>query len=119
MQTSTIRLERDPALALVVRIFVGGVTERWGLPEQIRDDLRIAASELFSDAVEAGGDGPVGFVLSADDTEVSLRTDGVDPRPGGSTGEAAWDDRFGLVRTLFPQAEVGGAVRIRVPVPLP
>ncbi len=115
MQTSRLQVARDPALALTVRIFVGGVTERWGVPEQLRDDLRLAASELFSGAVEAGGEGTVGLTLSSEDAEIVLLAEGVDAATDGRSDGPTWDDRFGLIRALFPEAEVGDSVRIRVP----
>ena len=64
MPTSRLSVEGDPALALIVRIFVGSVAERWDVPVPIRDDLRLAASELFSGAVEAGNAEVVTFELS-------------------------------------------------------
>jgi hypothetical protein len=117
----------DPALALVVRIFIGSVTEEWSLPEPIRDDLRLAGSELFSGAVEAGGGEVVTFELSDDGGSVELRADDVpvdEPdlagREGGEAGEGrGWTGRFSLIRALFPDAEVAeSTVRIRVPHPV-
>jgi anti-sigma regulatory factor (Ser/Thr protein kinase) len=113
MQTSAFRASRDPALAIAVRIFVGGVGERWGVSEQVRNDLRLAASELFSGAVEAGGAGPVGFTITSDDGAITLRADGLGPASERSAGPA-WDDRFGLVRALFPDADIGDSVAITV-----
>jgi hypothetical protein len=128
----------DPALALVVRIFIGSVTEQWSLPEPIRDDLRLAGSELFSGAVEAGGGEFVTFELSDDDGSVELRADDVpvgaeEPGLGGHEGgdgedgegqeaggqdEAGWMGRFSLIRALFPDADVAeSTVRIRVARP--
>lgn len=113
MPDSTLRVARDPALALVVRIFVGGVAERWGLPAQTRDDLRLAASELFSGAVESGPGEEVAFTLSSEASGITLRADGLDP-VGGAGDDGAWGGRFDLVRALFPDAEVGGSVNIQV-----
>jgi hypothetical protein len=128
VSTTRLRVAGDPALALVVRIFVGSVTELWAVPEPIRDDLRLAASELFSGAVEAGVGDLVTFELSDDEGAIELRADEMpvemeepergaldhgDERRGhdvaGSTGRSA------LIRALFPDADVGGStVRIRV-----
>lgn len=119
MQTSKLRIARDPALALAVRIFVGGVGERWGLAESVRDDLRLAASELFAGAVEAGGEDPVDLTFSSDDGSVTLQAQGHGSLVAGSSDGAPWGDRFSLIRTLFPQAEVGDAVTITVPVAEP
>jgi len=117
----------DPALALVVRIFIGSVTEQWLLPEPIRDDLRLAASELFSGAVEAGAGDLVTFELSEVDGGIELRADDVpvqteEPEAEGQEGVDSqeilngWTARFALIRALFPDADTtGSTVRIRVP----
>jgi hypothetical protein len=115
--TSRLRVARDPALALIVRIFVGSVTERWDVPEAAREDLRLAASDLFSGAVEVGGGDLVTFELSSDDDEIELRAEDVTPPTEGVTGLEGSMGRFDLVRALFPEAEIGETVRIRVPSP--
>ena len=115
MSTTRLSVAGDPALALVVRIFIGSVTEQWELPEPARDDLRLAASELFSGAVEAGKGDVVTFELSVDDAGLELLAEDV---PVGSDGSelAGWRGRFELIRALFPNADVtGSTVRIRVP----
>jgi hypothetical protein len=113
--TSRLRVARDPALALIVRIFVGSVAERWDVPEAAGDDLRLAASELFSGAVESGDGDLVTFELSSDDAEVELRAEDVKPPGDGADDLEGWTARFDLVRALFPDAEIGDTVRIRVP----
>lgn len=115
MPTSRLRVAREPALALVVRIFVGSVAERWGVPEPAREDLRLAASDLFSGAVEAGGGNLVTFELSSDDAEIELRAESITPPAEGMTDPESSIGRFDLVRALFPDAEIGETVRIRVP----
>lgn len=115
MATSQLRVEQDPALALVVRIFVGAVAERLGVPDDARDDLRLAASELFSGAVEAGDGGSVTFTLSSDGDHLRLHAEGI----GGLAEDRPADlqagrGRFGLIRALFPDAEIAGDVRISV-----
>ena len=118
MPTSRLRVARDPALALIVRIFVGSVTERWDVADPVREDLRLAASELFSGAVDAGEGDLVTFELSSEDTGLELRAEGVQPHEAGQPADPeAWTGRFDLVRALFPDAEIGETVRIRVPVP--
>ena len=117
MTSSRLRVARDPALALIVRIFVGSVTERWEISEPAREDLRLAASELFSGAVEAGEGDPVTFELASDDTQIELRADGVLPDDGAPPDDEGWTGRFDLIRALFPDAEIGETVRIRIPVP--
>jgi hypothetical protein len=125
----------DPALALIVRIFIGSVTEQWSLPEPIRDDLRLAGSELFSGAVAAAGREVVTFELSDDAGSVELRAENVPvdaegPHPAADVGrdggdnqeregqERGWTGRFSLIRALFPDADVAqSAVRIRVAHP--
>jgi len=113
--TSRLRVARDPALALIVRIFVGSVAERWDVPEPVRDDLRLAASELFSGVVEAADGGLVTFELSSDDTAIELRAEDVKPPEEGTADLEGWTARFDLVRALFPDAEIGDTVRIRIP----
>lgn len=117
MPTSRLRVARDPALALIVRIFVGSVTERWDVPEAAREDLRLAASDLFSGAVEVGGGDLVTFELSSEDDEIELRAEDVTPPTEGVTALESSMGRFDLVRALFPEAEIGETVRIRVPSP--
>ena len=113
MNTARLQVAGDPALALVVRIFVGATAERWGVEAPVRDDLRLAASELFSGAVEAGRDRPIVFELTSTDAGVELWTEEVPTSaPAGLEG---WEGRFDLIRALFPDADVGDAVRIRVP----
>jgi hypothetical protein len=103
-------------LALVVRIFVGSVAEQWDLPEPVRDDLRLAASELFSGAVEAGDGGLVRFELSTDEGGIELRADDVAVEHEGAAIEG-WTNRFALIRALFPDADVSDTtVRIHVPL---
>jgi hypothetical protein len=105
----------DPALALVVRIFVGSVTGQWELAEPVRDDLRLAASELFSGAVEAGKGDLVTFELSTDEGGLELRAEDVPIGPEGADREG-WTGRFALIRALFPDADVSeSTVRIRLP----
>jgi hypothetical protein len=113
MSTARLQVAGDPALALVVRIFVGATAERFAVHGPVRDDLRLAASELFSSAVEAGRDEPVAFELTSTDDGVELRTDDV-PVVGPAELEGR-EGRLDLIRALFPDAEVGDAVRIRVP----
>lgn len=117
MPTFRLRVARDPALALVVRIFVGSVAERWDVPEAAREDLRLAASDLFSGAVEVGGGDLVTFELSANDDEIELRAEDVRPPAERGTDLEGSMGRFDLVRALFPDAELGETVRIRVPSP--
>ena len=118
MPSSRLRVARDPALALIVRIFVGSVAERWDFPEPVRNDLRLAASDLFSGAIEAGEGDLVTFEVSSGEGGLELRAEVVRPHqvadpadPEGLTG------RFELIRALFPDAEIGDTVRIRVPAP--
>ncbi len=118
MPTSRLRVARDPALALIVRIFVGSVTERWNVSDPVREDLRLAASELFSGAVDAGDGDLVTFELSSEDTGLVLRAEDVQQHQGGRpAGLESGTGRFDLVLALFPDAEIGETVRIRVPVP--
>lgn len=118
MPISRLSVAGDPALALVVRIFVGSVTERWDVPEPIRDDLRLAASELFSGAVEAGKGDLVTFELSSGDTGLELRAEDVHVGEVEQVDLTGWTGRFELIRALFPDAEIADTtVRIRVAPP--
>jgi anti-sigma regulatory factor (Ser/Thr protein kinase) len=116
--SSRLRVARDPALALIVRIFVGSVAERSSIPESVRDDLRLAASELFSGAMEAGNGDHVTFEVSSETVDLELRAEGIRaPDDVDRVTLEGWTERFELVRALFPDAEIGETVRIRVPVP--
>jgi hypothetical protein len=116
--SSRLRLARDPALGLIVRIFIGSVAERSNILEAVRDDLRLAASELFSEAVEAGRGDPVTFEVSSGATGLELRAEGVRaPDVVDTVALGGWTGRLELIRALFPDAEIGETVRIRVPVP--
>jgi anti-sigma regulatory factor (Ser/Thr protein kinase) len=114
---SRLRLARDPALALIVRIFVGSVAGGVNVSEPVREDLRLAASELFAGAVEAGAGDPVTFEVSSDDTSLELSAEDVDPddaAPAAALEGGA--GRSDLIRALFPDAEIGTTVRIRIPL---
>jgi hypothetical protein len=114
---SALTVARDPALAVVVRIFVGAVAERWNVPEPARDDLRLVASELFAGAVEAGAGEDVTFTLTSDGDQVSLQASGVDTLPAdGPSDPDGLAGRLELIRALFPDADVASPVRILVPV---
>jgi hypothetical protein len=116
VSTSELRVARDPALALVVRIFVGAVAERWNVAEAARDDLRLVASELFAGAVEAGAGEDVSFTLTSEDDRVDLRAVGVDPLGAEESPDpGGWGARLDLIRALFPDADVGESVRVTVP----
>jgi hypothetical protein len=115
VSVSRLTVARDPALAIVVRIFVGAVAERLEVSPSSRDDLRLAASELFAAAVEAGGGEDVSLTIEHDGDQVALSA-GLDASADGDgTDREAWEG-LGLIRALFPDAEVGRSVRISVPV---
>jgi hypothetical protein len=116
VSSSRLRVARDPALALIVRIFVGSLAERSDIPEPVRNDLRLAASELFSGAVESGEGDPVTFEVSSGATGLELRAEGVHTPDGADRVVLeGWTGRFELIRALFPDAEIGDTVLIRVP----
>jgi hypothetical protein len=118
VHSSRLRVARDPALGLTVRIFVGSVAERRGIPEPLQDDLRLAASELFSGAVEAGKGDLVTFEVSSDESGLELLVEEVQaPAAAGPADPEGWARRIDLIRALFPDAEIGDTVRIRVPAP--
>lgn len=118
MPTSRLSVAGDPALALIVRIFVGSVADRWDIPVAISDDLRLAASELFSGAVESGNAEVVTFELSNGDAGLELRAEDVHLNEEDPSDPAGWTGRVRLIKALFPDAEVSEtAVRIRIPSP--
>jgi hypothetical protein len=59
----------------------------------------------------------VTFELASDDTQIELRADLVLPDDGAPPVDEGWSGRFDLIRALFPDAEIGETVRIRIPVP--
>jgi anti-sigma regulatory factor (Ser/Thr protein kinase) len=116
LPTSRLSVAGDPALALIVRLFVGSVAERWDIPVSTRDDLRLAASELFSGAVETGNAEVVTFELSNGDAGLELRAEDVHLQEDDPADPAGWTGRFRLIRALFPEAEISETdVRIRIP----
>jgi len=118
LPSSRLSVAGDPALALIVRIFVGSVAERWNVPVPVLDDLRLAASELFSGEVEAGNAGVVTFELSNDEAGLELRAEDVHLSDQNPSDPAAWTGRHRLITALFPDAEDSETtVRIRIPTP--
>ena len=102
MPTARLSVAGDPALALIVRIFVGSVAERWDVPVP----------------VEAGKAEVVTFELSNGDEGLQLLAEDVSPDEEGPTDLAGWTGRFRLIKALFPDAEVAETtVRIRMPSP--
>ena len=119
MPTARLRVTRDPALALVVRIFVGAVADRWNVPEAAREDLRLVASELFAAAVEGGEGEDVTFTVAFDGEQVRLSSPGTPGPAAGGPDDAPWVGRLDLIRALFPAAVVGDAVSIDVATDIP
>lgn len=120
VSSSRLHVARDPALALVVRIFVGSVADRFDVPETSRDDLRLAASELFAAAIETGEGDEVAFTITREDDVVALDATGIDQLvDDGEPDPGVLGDRLGLIRALFPEAEVGRSVRVSVPLEAP
>jgi hypothetical protein len=111
---SRLTVAPDPALAVVVRIFVGAVSERLEVAATSRDDLRLAASELFAAAVEAGGGENVSLTIEREDDVIALSAALTDPAAANGADRETWQGRLDLIRALFPDAEVGPSVRIAV-----
>jgi hypothetical protein len=84
------------------------------VPEPARDDLRLAASELFAGAVEAGVGEDVTFTLAFDGDQVRLSTAGADGLAAGAPDDTGWGGRADLIRALFPAAVVDDDVWIDV-----
>ena len=83
----------------------------------VRDDLRLAASELFSGAVEAGDRGPRHVRTLDDEGGVELRAEDVELEERDRDPEG-WTGRFALDPGAVPgRGRVRHRVRIRVPHP--
>jgi len=118
----TIELPSDPSLGLTARVLVAAAARHFGLDDGAVEDLRVAVSELFSNAVERGG-GPVRIGVGRVEGDVVLHVSGTGPAEMAATLEHGWDPpsaRFDLVRALFPNArftpDAGGTAVITAPI---
>jgi len=116
-----IELPADAALALTARMFVAAAARHFGLDESPVEDLRLATSELFTNAVESGN-GSVSFGLGRAGERLVIRASGIgrldshDPIAVEAGGIRSMVTRLDLLEALFPEIRVtfddGGSVAI-------
>ena len=116
-----IELPADAALALTARMFVAAAARHFGLDEAPVEDLRLATSELFTNAVESGN-GSVSFGLGRAGERLVIRASGIgrldshDPIAVEAGGIRSMVTRLDLLEALFPEIRVtfddGGSVAI-------
>jgi anti-sigma regulatory factor (Ser/Thr protein kinase) len=111
----TLEIPADPVYAVTARMFVVAAARDLGLSDETAEDLRLAASELVANAVEAGEPGPIRLTLRGDPTTVHLEASGV-----GVLSDVAPISRRTLLESLFDATDTGddGDVRIRVGIAL-
>jgi hypothetical protein len=116
-----IELPADAALALTARMFVAAAARHFGLDEAPIEDLRLATSELFTNAVESGN-GSVSFGLGRAGERLVIHASGIgrldsdDPVAVEAGGIRSMATRRDLLEALFPGIRVtfddGGSVAI-------
>jgi anti-sigma regulatory factor (Ser/Thr protein kinase) len=108
----TLEIPADAAYAVTARLFVVAAARDLGVSDGTAEDLRLAASELVANAVEAGQPGPIRLTIRGDPTAVHLEAAGVGPLV-----DASPISRRALLETLFDAKNLldDGAIRIRVP----
>jgi anti-sigma regulatory factor (Ser/Thr protein kinase) len=106
----TLEIPAEAAYAVTARLFVVTAARDLGAPDGIVEDLRLAASELVANAVEAGQPGPIRLTVRADQTGIRLDASGV-----GSLRDEPPISRRALLGTLFDVTDVldDGAVRLQ------
>jgi hypothetical protein len=118
-------LPSEPAFAVTARVFVVTAARHHGMDERTVEDLRLAASELFTNALEQGRR-HVTFTVAAGAQGPILRAEGVGslsaPAGDGDAGEV-WSRtrRLDVLETLFDDLRVlnedPGTVEIVLPRP--
>jgi|SRR5438552_4065971 len=116
-----IELPADAALALTARMFVAAAARHFGLDRAPVEDLRLATSELFTNAVESGN-GSVSFGLGRAGERLVVHASGIgrldsdDPVAVEAGGIRSTATRRDLLEALFPGIRVtfddGGSVAI-------
>jgi anti-sigma regulatory factor (Ser/Thr protein kinase) len=111
----SLEIPADAAYAVTARRFIVTATRALGLPDGTVEDLRLAASELVANAVEAGAPGPIRFALVPDGSEVSLEVSGT-----GALSDEPLISRRALLEGLFDAEHLvqEPILRIRVPAAL-
>jgi hypothetical protein len=117
----SLRLPSEPEFAVTVRTFVATGARYFGVAEDVTEDLRLAASELFAHAVQ-GSAGEVSFTMNGEDGRVDLDMSGAPPlseAPGDSPSDdpEGWlaTHRLTLLRAIAEVQAVGADVRVSVP----
>jgi hypothetical protein len=116
-------LSSEPAFAVTARVFVVTAARHHGMDERTVEDLRLAASELFTNALEQGRH-QVTFTVATGAHGPMLRAEGVGslsaPVGDGDAGEV-WSRtrRLDVLETLFDDLRVldedPGTVEIGLP----
>jgi anti-sigma B factor antagonist len=83
-----------------------------GVSEEITEDLRLAASELVANAVEAAGSGPIRLALRGDPGTVRLEVSGI-----GDVVDASPISRRSLLESLFDATDLSEEGRVVISVP--
>jgi len=108
----TLEIPADAAYAVTARLFVVAAARDLGVSEVIAEDLRLAASELVANAVEAGRPGPIRLALRADPGTVRLEVSGV-----GAIVDASPISRRALLESLFDATDLAEEDQVRISVP--
>jgi anti-sigma regulatory factor (Ser/Thr protein kinase) len=118
-------LPSEPAFAVTARVFVVTAARHHGMDERTVEDLRLAASELFTNALEQGRP-EVTFTVAAGAQGPVLRAEGVGSLSapmGDGDAEDVWSRtrRLDVLETLFDDLRVlnedPGTVEIVLPRP--
>jgi anti-sigma regulatory factor (Ser/Thr protein kinase) len=116
----TLSLPAEAVFAVTARTFAANAARHYGLDEETTEDLRLVASELFTNAVERRSDA-VAFEIRCTDRRWEMRVEGI----GALVDEDAEGRREGwfvgyraaLLETLVDRVEFpeDGVVVISVP----
>jgi anti-sigma regulatory factor (Ser/Thr protein kinase) len=122
---SLLELPSEPAFAMTARVFIVAAARQYGADARVLEDLRLAASELFTNALEHGA-AAVRFSVAADDRGTVVRAEGVGSLTSSGAGETAdvWTAtrRLDVLATLVDDLHVidddPGTVEIHLPSPV-
>jgi anti-sigma regulatory factor (Ser/Thr protein kinase) len=111
--TMTLEIPADPAYAVTARLFVGTAAHDLGLSDETVEDLRLAASELVANAVDAHEPGPIRLTLQIDDVGIRMSATGV-----GQLSQGPPIGRRSLLEALFADRAFfeDGTIQLRVPI---
>lgn len=107
-----LEIPADAAYAVTARLFVVAAARELGVADGIAEDLRLAASELVANAVEAGRPGPIRLTLSGGPTAVHLEASGV-----GVLLDEPPVSRRALLESLFDATDIGDGADVHIRVP--